>query len=58
MRRKSISEEAVQELLNKGYTKNEALDELAPWASTVEEVEGGYIAFEDYQDYITWINQK
>jgi len=30
----------------------------APWACKVVKVEGGYMAFESWDDYNTWKNQK
>lgn len=29
-----------------------------PWAEKVVKVEGGYMCFESYQDYLTWKRQK
>lgn len=31
---------------------------LAPWASKVVKVEGGYMAFESVTDYQTWRRQR
>lgn len=31
---------------------------LAPWASKIVRVCGGYMAFESWTDYETWKNQK
>lgn len=36
--------------------KEDALSQ-APWASVVEEVEGGYIAFESWDDYYIHVSQ-
>jgi hypothetical protein len=30
----------------------------APWASKIVKVDGGYMAFEGWDDYNTWKNQK
>ena len=40
-----------------GATRKQA-KELAPWASKIVKVCGGYMAFESIDDYKTWINQK
>lgn len=32
--------------------------EIAPWASYLQKVKGGYMAFESVNDYETWKNQK
>lgn len=37
-------------------TLEEARD-VAPWASKIIEVEGGYLAFESLADYETWCKQ-
>ncbi len=31
---------------------------IAPWASVLAKVEGGYLAFESFADYRTWKNQR
>jgi hypothetical protein len=36
----------------------EYADELAPWASIVEKVEGGFMAFESENEHKMWTNQK
>lgn len=30
----------------------------ATWACMIAEVEGGFMAFSTYTDYVTWNNQK
>lgn len=41
------------------YTKTlAAAKKRAPWAAKIVKVYGGYIAFDCYQDYLTWHNQK
>ena len=35
----------------------EQAEQLAPWASKIVEVEGGYMAFESMTDYETWKGQ-
>ena len=31
---------------------------LAPWAAKLLQVQEGYMAFESWQDYVTWRNQR
>ena len=33
-------------------------EKYAPWAGKIAEAEGGYWAFESYEDYRIWKNQK
>jgi hypothetical protein len=42
----------------KGITKKYVLETLCPWASKVIKVDGGFMAFENVEDYKTWKNQK
>jgi hypothetical protein len=37
-------------------TEKEAWD-LCPWASVIVKAEGGFMAFESWDDYNIWINQ-
>lgn len=36
----------------------EEAEELAPWAATLVEVEGGYLAFESVANVRTWEDQR
>ena len=38
-------------------TKKQAEKEM-PWASKIVKVEGGYMGFENWDDYKIWKNQK
>lgn len=59
MRKEFLEQEEVESLMkNKGYDKEEATTELAPWAAIFQKVEGGVMAFESIDDYNTFINQK
>ena len=31
---------------------------ICSWAEKIVKVDGGYICFESYQDYLVWKNQK
>jgi len=36
----------------------EQAQEQAPWSSKIEKIEGGFMAFESNDDFLTWSNQK
>lgn len=59
MNNQFISREEINEVqaANKCGVKA-ALAIIAPWASKVVRVCGGYKAFESLTDYATWRNQK
>lgn len=47
--------------MSKLFISHESSDDVKkdyPWATFIEEVEGGHIIFETYEDWKTWKNQK
>ena len=42
----------------KGIETESDVYDVCPWACHVEEVDGGFMAFESFADFETWSNQQ
>lgn len=48
-----------KQMITEAEAKNrKQVDKLCPWASKIVKVDGGWMAFESWDDYRTWKNQK
>ena len=53
--RKTLQKWAVLDI--EEFPSLQAAEAECPWACAIEEVEGGWVAFESATDWETWLNQ-